>query len=100
MDITMDTPATRGPLTRAQARAIEAKVNSLLTESFVNMHETWVLPHGTALCIIRYTGDVQGEAQDPSQVAREEAAQEEETPAPSVGRPTQFGRPTPKTTMK
>ena len=96
MDITMDTPATRGPLTRAQARAIKAKVNSLLTESCAYMKETWVLPQGATLCIIRYTGDAQGEAQDPRQAAGEETAQDEEATAPSFGRPSQFGRPTPK----
>ena len=99
-DITMDTPATRGLLTRAQARAIEAKVNSLLTKPCAYMNETWVLPQGSPLCIIRYTGDAQGEAQDPRQAAREEAAQDEEATAPSFGRPTQFGRPTSKGTKE
>ena len=56
-DITMDTPTTRGPTTRAQARAIEAKVNSLLAELLFNMHDMWVLPHGATLCILRYTED-------------------------------------------
>src|ERR1043165_4041007 len=90
----MDAPATLGPLIRAQARAIEAKVNSILTESLINMHETWVLPHGTILCIIRYTGDARGEAQDQGQVAREEETQGREEAAPKFERLTTFGRPT------
>src|SRR3954469_11062757 len=90
MDITMDPPATLGPLTRAQTRAIEAKVNSLLSESFVNMHESWVLPHGSVLCIIRYTGDAQGDPQVQAQATGEEAVQGREGTTPDIGRPTQF----------
>src|SRR3954462_8534273 len=100
MNITMDPPATLGPLTRAQARAIEAKVNSLLSESFVNMHESWVLPHGSVLCIIRYTGDAQGDPQVQAQATGEEAVQGREGTTPDIGRPTQFGRPTSKGTKE
>src|SRR3954466_10686117 len=100
MDITMDPPATLGPLTRAQARAIETKVNSLLSESFVNMHESWVLPHGSVLCIIRYTRDAQGDPQVQAQATGEEAAQGREGTTPDIGRPTQFGRPTSKGTKE
>src|SRR3954467_8246510 len=100
MDITMDPPATRGPLTRAQARAIEAKVKSLLSESFVNMHESWVLPHGSVLCIIRYTRDARGDPQVQGQATGEEAVQGREGTTPCVGRPTQFGRPTSKGTKE
>ena len=71
-DITMDASTTRGPTTRAQARAIETKVNSLLAELLFNMHDMWVLPHGATLCILRYTGDAPGEAQDGGQGPREE----------------------------
>src|SRR3954471_2556580 len=87
IDITMDPPATLGPLTRAQARAIEAKVNSLLSESFVNMHESWVLPHGSVLCIIRRTRDPQVQAQ----ATGEEAVQGREGTTPGIGRPTSKG---------
>src|SRR4051812_43842999 len=96
MDITMDTPATLGPLTRAQARAIETKVNSLLSESFVNMHESWALPHGSVLCIIRHTRGPQVQAQ----ATGEEVVQGREGTTPGIGRPTQFGHPTSKGTKE
>src|SRR3954471_12505618 len=96
IDITMDPPATLGPLTRAQARAIEAKVNSLLSESSVNMHESWVLPHGSVLCIIRYTRDAQADPQVQAQATGKEEVQGREGTTPGIGRPTQFGRPTSK----
>src|SRR3954471_22764732 len=88
IDITMDPPATLGPLTRAQARAIETKVNSLLSESFINMHESWVLSHGSVLCIIRYTRDAQGDPQVQAQATGKESVQGMEGTTPGIVRPT------------
>ena len=62
-DITMDTTPPRGPLTRAQARAIGTKVNSLLSELHFDTCETWVLPHAGMLCIIRYLGEAREQGQ-------------------------------------
>ena len=77
-DITMDTTPPRGPLTRAQARAIGTKVNSLLSELHFDTCETWVLPHADVLSIIRYQGDVQGEAMEQGQATPEEEPREDE----------------------
>ena len=77
-DITMDTPPPRGPLTRAQACAIGTKVNSLLSELHFDTCETWVLPHADMLCIIRYQGDVQGEAMEQGRATPEEELREDE----------------------
>ena len=56
--IPMDAPtpptAPFGPMTRARAKAIEDKVNSLLSELPLSMHETWLLPKSEMLCMIRY----------------------------------------------
>ena len=58
MIIPMDapTPPTTplGPMTRARAKAIEDKVNSLLSELPLSMHETWLLPKSEVLCTIRH----------------------------------------------
>ena len=40
-------------MTRARAKAIEDKVNSLLSELPLPTHETWLLPHSETLCVIR-----------------------------------------------
>ena len=70
----MDTTPPRGPLTRAQARAIGTKVNSLLSELHFDTCETWVLPHADMLCIIRYLG----EAMEQGQATPEEEPREDE----------------------
>ena len=74
----MDTSPPRGPLTRAQARAIGTKVNSLLSELHFDTCETWVLPHADMLCIIRYQGGVQGEAMEQGRATPEEEPREDE----------------------
>ena len=40
-------------MTRARAKAIEDKVNSLLSELPLPTRETWLLPHSKTLCVIR-----------------------------------------------
>ena len=40
-------------MTRARAKAIGDKVNSLLSELPLSTHETWLLPHVETLCVIR-----------------------------------------------
>ena len=40
-------------MTRARARALETKVNSLLSELPLTMHENWLLPQAETLCVIR-----------------------------------------------
>ena len=54
--ITMDLPTSPttplGPMTRAGAKAIKDKVNSLLSELPLSMHENWLLPQVETLCVI------------------------------------------------
>ena len=66
MDITMDISPTCGPLTRAQAWAIETKVNSLLVEIQFHTCETWMLPQNNVLCSLRYNDETE------EQVGRED----------------------------
>ena len=49
-------------MTRARAKAIEDKVNSLLSELPLSTHETWLLPHAETLCVIRYLEESHGTA--------------------------------------
>ena len=51
-------PSTpRGPTTRARSKAIEDKVNSLLSEIPLSTQETWLLPQTETLCVIRYNAE-------------------------------------------
>ena len=53
MDLPSSHQVTSGPMTRARARALETKVNSLLSELPLSMHENWLLPQVETLCVIR-----------------------------------------------
>ena len=57
MDLPTSPTAPIGPMTRARAKTIEDKVNSLLSELPLSMHETWLLPKSELLCMIRYQED-------------------------------------------
>ena len=48
-------------MTRAQARAIQSEVNSLLVELPFDPFETWLLPQTETLCVLRYHVSSQGE---------------------------------------
>ena len=70
-------------MTRAQAKAIKDKVNSLLSELPIPTHETWLLPHSETLCVIRYMEVSQGsttcksqDGEDPKHDGQEEELQE------------------------
>ena len=74
MIIPMDapTPPTTplGPITRARAKAIEDKVNSLLSELPLSMHETWLLPMSEVLCMIRHQEGPPEDAHEDVQVPK------------------------------
>ena len=53
MDVPTSPSTPLGPMTRARAKAIEDKVNSLLSKLPSPTHETWLLPHSETLCVIR-----------------------------------------------
>ncbi|XBH84001.1 hypothetical protein VPH35_072282 [Triticum aestivum] len=62
MDASTSPTTPLGPTTRARAKAIEDKVNSLLSELPLYTHETWLLPQAKTLCVIRYLEEGHGAA--------------------------------------
>ena len=50
MDVPTSLSTPLGPMTRARAKPIEDKVNSLLSELPLTTHETWLLPHLKTMC--------------------------------------------------
>lgn len=76
MDPTPTPQAPTRPVTRARARAIESKVNSLLFALPMHSHETWLPPQSETLCILRYQGSGHG-AREEGQVAEEKEEEEE-----------------------
>ena len=66
------TPPTTplGPMTQARAKAIKDKVNSLLSELPLSMHETWLLPKSEMLCMIRYQEGPPEDAHEDGQVPK------------------------------
>jgi hypothetical protein len=67
---------------RARAKAIEDKVNSLLSELLLSTHETWLLSQTETLCLIRYLDEGHGAAASNGQDGEDtkEEGQEEEPP--------------------
>nr|ACJ22515.1 hypothetical protein [Triticum aestivum] len=69
-------------MTRARAKAIDNKVNSLLSKLPFSTHETWLLPQAETLCVIGYLEEGNGTAtpngQDGEDIEHE--GQEEERP--------------------
>lgn len=63
-DILMDlpTPPTTplGPMTRARAKAIKDKMNSLLSKLPLCTYDTWLLPQEETLCVITYLEEGRG----------------------------------------
>ena len=112
MDVPTSPSTPLGPMTRARAKAIEDKVNSLLSELSLHTHETWLLPHSETLCVIRCLEASHGIATYKSQDGEDPKhdGQEEEMPrklqalddrhcpdvrrVPGPGRPDPSGRPT------
>ncbi|XBI79540.1 hypothetical protein VPH35_088973 [Triticum aestivum] len=80
MDASSSPTTPLGPMTRARAKAIEHKVNSLLSELPLSTHETWILPHAETLCVIRYMEEGHGIATSNAQYGEdtEYEGQEEE----------------------
>ena len=107
MDVPTSPSTPLGPMTRARAKAIEDKVNSLLSELPLPTHETWLLPHSETLCVIRYMEVSQGsttcksqDGEDPKHVEEEEEMllklqASDVRPSPDVRRLPGHGRPTP-----
>ena len=87
-------------MTRARAKAIEDKVNSLLSEIPLPTHETWLLPHRDTLCVIRYLEESHGASTSIEQggKATDREGQEEDLPekTPATGQPVGTRRPAPE----
>ena len=62
MDVPTSPSTPLGPMTRARAKAIEDKVNSLLSKIPLSTYETWLLPHAETLCVIKYLEESYGSA--------------------------------------
>ena len=69
-------------MTRARAKAIEDKVNPLLSELPLSTHETWLLPQAETLCVTRYLEEGHGAATSNGQDGEDTKCegQEEELP--------------------
>ena len=107
MDVPTSPSTPLGPMTRARAKAIEDKVNSLLSELSLPTHETWLLPHSETLCVIRCLEASHGtttyksqDGEDPKHDGQEEELQQklqasDVRPCPNVRRVPGHGRPDP-----
>ena len=62
MDLPTSPTTPLGPMTRARAKAIEDKVNSLLSKLPLSIHKTLLLPQAETLCVIRYSKEGNGTA--------------------------------------
>ena len=93
-------------MTRARAKAIEDKVNSLLSELPLPTRETWLLPHSETLCVIRCLEASHGtttytsqDGEDPKNDGQEELPWKlqasDDRPSPDVQRAPGHGRPSP-----
>ena len=87
MDVPTSPSTPLGPMTRPRAKAIEDKVNSLLSELPLPTYETWLLPHAETLCVIRYLEEGHGTATSNGNEDTRRAAEE----APASGRPDDTG---------
>ena len=104
MDVPTSPSTPLGPMTRARAKAIEDKVNSLLSELPLPTHETWLLPHSETLCVIRCLEASHGtttyksqDGEDPKLDGQEELLRKlqasDDRPCPDVRRVPGHGRP-------
>ena len=94
-------------MTRARAKAIEDKVNSLLSELPLPTRETWLLPHSETLCVIKYLEERHEAAapsgqggKDPKRDGQEEELLwklqvSDDRPSPDVRRLPGHGQPSP-----
>ena len=94
---TLQTPS--GHMTRPQTYAIGHKVNSLLSELRLSMHENWLLPQLETLCVIRYLEESH-EVTTSNRITSEDAKYKDQEKklreATATGRPAQPGRPAPE----
>ena len=85
MDLPSPHQASRGPMTRARARALETEVTSLLNDISYDPLETWLLPKSDILCMIRCQEEPPEDACEDEQAAHttDEENQMKRTSSPS-----------------
>ena len=64
MDLPSSHQVSRGPMTRARARALQTEVTSFLSDISFDPLETWLLPKSGMLCMIRYQENPPGDAHE------------------------------------
>ena len=94
MDLPTSPMTPLGPMTRARTRAIEDKVNSLLSELPLSTYETWLLPQAETLCVIRYLEVGHGTTTPNGQDGLDTKYKEREEQQPGSLQPSD-GRPRP-----
>ena len=84
MDISTSPTTPLGPMTRARAKAIKDKVNSLLSELPLSTYETWLLPQEETLCVIRYLEEGHGLAMPNGQGGKDTKYNDQEEELPGI----------------
>src|SRR3954471_23742569 len=94
MIIPMDLPSShqesRGPMTRARARALENEVTSFLSDITFDPLETWLLPKSDMLCMISCQEEPPEDVREDGQATKstdEEKQRKKETEVPGPGHP-------------
>src|SRR3954466_5336339 len=90
MDLPSSHQESRGPMTRARARALENEVISFLSDITFDPLETWLLPKSDMLCMIRYQEEPPEDAREDGQVAKsaeEEKQRRKGAEGPGPGHP-------------
>ena len=103
MDLPSPHQASRGPMTRARARALETEVTSLLSDISYDPLETWLLPKSDILCMIRCQeeppkdaredGQATHSADEENQLKRTRSPSRPRTSGPGPGHPAPGASP-------
>src|SRR3954466_8922994 len=90
MDLPSSHQESRGPMTRARARALENEVISFLSDITFDPLETWLLPKSDMLCMIRCQEEPPEDVREDGQATKftdEEDQRKEVKKAPGPGHP-------------
>ena len=82
MDLPTYPTTPLGPMTRARAKAIEGKVDSILSKLPLSTYETLLLPQVETLCVIRYLEESHGTAIPDGQDGEDTKYKEQEEELP------------------
>ena len=87
MDLPSPHQASRGPMTRVCARALETEATSLLNDISYDPLETWLLPKSDILCMIRCQEEPPKDAREDGQAAHSADEENQLTRTRSPSRP-------------